>query len=101
MGKKKKQKMNPNKAVPLMQQILDEARSVFEKNKPLANKLAKKARRISLKNKVKMPSSLKRQVCKNCSALLVPGKNLRVRTRNGHVVYYCLDCKKYTRFVYK
>jgi len=101
MGKKKKPKLNPNKAVPLMQQILDKARSVFDKDKSLAKKYARKARRVSLKNKVKMPPHLKRQVCKNCSALLVPGKNLRVRTRNGHVVYYCLDCKKYTRIVYK
>jgi len=81
--------------------ILDKAKEVFDKNPELANKYAKKARRIALKYKLKLPLKLKRRICKNCLSYLVPGKNLRVRTRKGHVVYYCLNCKKFMRIGYK
>ena len=81
--------------------ILNKAKDVFDKNSELANKYAKKARRTALKYKIKLPVGLKRKICKNCHGFLVPGKNLRVRTRKGHVVYYCLNCKKFMRFEYK
>ena len=81
--------------------ILAKAREAFDTKPDLANKYAKKSRRIALKYKLKLPSSLKRRICKNCFSFLVPGKNLRVRTTRGHVTYYCLNCKKFMRFGYK
>jgi len=81
--------------------ILNKAKEVFDRKPDLAHKYAKKARRIALKYKIKLPLGLKRKICKNCYGFLVPGKNLRVRTRKGHVVYYCLNCKKFMRFGYK
>ena len=81
--------------------ILSKAAEVFAKKPELAHKYAKKSRRMALKYKLKLPSTLKRRICKNCFSLLVPGKNLRVRTTRGHVTYYCLNCKKFMRFGYK
>ena len=81
--------------------ILNKAKEVFDRKPDLAHKYAKKARRIALKYKIKLPLVLKRRICKNCHSFLVPGKNLRVRTHRGHVVYYCLECKKFMRIGYK
>lgn len=81
--------------------ILNKAKEVFDEKPDLAHKYAKKARRISLKYKLKLPLNLKRKICKNCYGFLIPGKNLRVRTHKGHAVYYCLECKKFMRFGYK
>tara|TARA_B100000315_G_C14243290_1_gene436305 strand:- start:303 stop:614 length:312 start_codon:yes stop_codon:yes gene_type:complete len=81
--------------------IFDQAKAVFGEKPELAHKYAKKARRIALKYKIKLPLNLKRRICKNCHSYLVSGKNLRVRTRKGNVVYYCLECKKFMRVGYK
>ena len=97
-GTKSKQKVL---ALTEVKDILNKAREIFGKNPDLANKYARKARRIALKYKLKLPVKYKRKICKNCHSFLVPGKNLRVRTRKGHVVYYCLNCKKFMRIGYK
>ena len=81
--------------------ILNKAKEVFDRKPDLAHKYAKKARRTALKYKLKLPLEFKRRICKNCHSFLVPGRNLRVRTHKGHVVYYCLNCKKFMRFGYK
>jgi|TARA_B100001971_G_scaffold195525_1_gene202415 ribonuclease P protein subunit RPR2 len=97
-GTKKQQKES---ALAEVRGIFDQAKQVFDKKPDLAHKYAKKARRIALKYKIKLPLVLKRRICKNCHSYLVPGKNLRVRTRKGNVVYYCLECKKFMRVGYK
>ena len=81
--------------------ILSKAKEVFDEKPGLADKYAKKARRMALKYKIKLPLNLKRRICKNCCSYLVPGKNLRVRTSKGKVVLYCLNCRKFMRIVYK
>ena len=97
-GTKKQQQ---RQALNEIADILDDARKVFDNKPDLAHKYAKKARRTALKYKLKLPLILRRRICKNCFSFLVPGKNLRVRTQRGHVVYYCLECKKFMRFGYK
>ena len=81
--------------------ILAKAKEVFGEKPDLSHKYATKARRMALKYKLKLPLSLKRRICKNCYAFLVPGKNLRVRTTRGHVTYYCLECRHFMRVGYK
>ena len=68
-----------------------------KETKENANKYMKIARRISTKNKVKFTPSQKKSFCKNCISYLVPGKNARVRMHKGMLIYYCLDCKHYSR----
>jgi len=84
-----------------VENILNKAKENFDNKPDLAHKYAKKARRLALKYKLKLPLKLKRKICKNCLCYLVPGKNLRVRTNRGHVVYYCLNCKKFMRIGYR
>ncbi len=97
-GTKKQQQ---NRALGEITSILGKAKEVFGEKPDLADKYAKKARRTALKYKIKLPLELKRRICKNCHCFLVPGKNLRVRTHKGHIVYYCLNCKGFMRVGYK
>jgi len=103
MKKKFKGTKNQQKRLALeeVSDILNKAKEAFEKKPDLAHKYAKKARRTALKYKLKLPLNLKRRICKNCHSYLVPGKNLRVRTNKGHIVFYCLNCKKFMRIRYK
>lgn len=79
--------------------LFDQAKDVFHESSALANRYVALARKISMKFKVRIPRELKRRFCRHCYKYLVPGNNCRVRTHKGKVVYYCLNCKKYMRFV--
>jgi ribonuclease P protein subunit RPR2 len=80
-------------------ELFKQADMMFSRNKILANRYVFLARKISMKYKVKIPRELKRKFCKECSAYLRPGVNCRIRTAKGRVIYYCLDCKRFMRFV--
>ncbi len=80
--------------------LFKEAKTAFKKDPKLSNRYVKLARELAMKYKVRMPRELKRRFCKHCYSYLVPSINVRIRTRNGKVVYYCLNCKKYMRFPY-
>jgi ribonuclease P protein subunit RPR2 len=81
--------------------LMKKAEEVFPKNKSLANRYVTLARKIAMKVNVRFPRELKRKFCKHCYKFIVPGVNARVRTKDGKVVYYCLECKKFTRIPYK
>jgi len=77
--------------------LFQEAAKIFPRNKALANRYVELARKIAMKVKVSIPTTLKRRFCKHCHAYLVPGVNCRVRTRAGKVVISCLVCKNFMR----
>ncbi|MBD3304020.1 ribonuclease P [Candidatus Woesearchaeota archaeon] len=79
--------------------LFRQAEKAFNKNPSLSNRYVTLARKLSMKYKVPIPRELKRKFCKHCYKYLVPGKNCRIRTKDGKVVYYCLNCKKFMRFV--
>ena len=81
--------------------LFKQAKELFDKKPDLADKYTQKARRTALKYKVKLPLKYKRSICKNCYKYLIPGRNLRVRTHKGHMVYCCLNCKGFMRVGYK
>lgn len=67
------------------------------KNQELANKYIQTARRIAMKINLTLPRTYKIKFCKHCYNYFRL-KNYRVRTRDKKIVYYCLNCKKYTKF---
>ena len=81
--------------------LLKQAEEMFSKNPKLSNRYVYLARRIAMKARFKMPSLFKRKFCKHCYHFLMPGKNARIRTREGKLIIYCLNCKKYTRIPLK
>ena len=80
--------------------LFEQAETAFNKDPRLSNRYVELARKIAMKCKLRIPTELKRRFCRHCYCYLVPGKNCRVRTHEGKVVYYCSSCKKYTRFPY-
>lgn len=68
-----------------------------QSSKKLADRYVTMARKIAMKLNLRLSSHLKRKFCKHCGCYLIPGKNLRVRTRNGKLVYYCSECRKFWR----
>jgi ribonuclease P protein subunit RPR2 len=104
MGKKKKYLKELKKQKDIGRErivtLFEQAEDVFRKEPKLSNRYVELARKIAMKCKIRIPTNLKRKVCKHCYCYLVPGKNCRVRTHEGKVVYYCFNCKKYIRFPY-
>lgn len=65
----------------------------------LARRYVRRARRIAERNRLQLPRRFKRFTCDRCDAYLIPGRNARVRTRNGHVVVTCA-CGGQARYPY-
>ena len=65
-----------------------------------ARRYVRLARRIAERNRVPLPTRFKRFTCDACDRFLVPGRNARVRTQDGHVVVTC-DCGSQARYPYR
>ncbi|MFO7925225.1 MAG: ribonuclease P protein component 4 [Halobacteriota archaeon] len=65
----------------------------------LAKRYVRRARRIAERNRIPLPRRFKRFTCARCDAYLIPGRNARVRTKDGHVVVTC-DCGEHARYPY-
>ena len=57
----------------------------------------RKAWNIKQRYRITLPVPLKRKFCRKCLTPWIAGKTVRVRTREGKIVYYCLNCKKYCK----
>ena len=97
---KGKSKRLQNLVLEQIEELFKQAKLRFKEDKKLANKYVQTARKLSMKFKVRIPKELKRRFCRHCYIYLVPGVNLRVRTKNGKVVYYCMECKRFMRYRY-
>lgn len=64
-----------------------------------AREYVRRARRIAERQRLSLPRRFTRFTCDSCDAYLVPGRNARVRTRDGHVVVTC-DCGTQARYPY-
>jgi ribonuclease P protein subunit RPR2 len=58
------------------------------------------ARRVAERHRLPLPRRFKRFTCDRCDRYLVPGRNVRVRTRDGHVAYVC-ECGHVERYPYE
>ncbi len=103
-GKKRPYSKKPQKQVEIAKERIAElfrqAALSFDEDHLLSDRYVEIARKISMKIKVRIPSELKRRFCKHCHSYLVPGRNCRVRTHEGKVVYTCGVCRKFMRFPY-
>lgn len=64
-----------------------------------AKRYVELARRIAERNRLRLPKRFKRSTCDACDAYLIPGRNARVRTQDGHVVVTC-ECGHHARYPY-
>jgi len=65
-----------------------------------AREYVRLARRLAERHRLQLPREFRRFTCDACDAYLVPGRNARVRTRDGHVVVTC-DCGAHARYPYE
>ena len=98
MKKRKKEEKKQSKREAI--EFMNKAEESFDRGeKEKANYYVRKARERAMNSNFRFPKEIKRKFCKHCYSFLKAGVNCRVRTREGKVVYYCMECKKYMRFV--
>jgi ribonuclease P protein subunit RPR2 len=66
----------------------------------LKKRYVKLARTIAMKFRLRIPREYKRRFCKHCGAYWIPSKTVQVRLKNQKVIFYCMECKQYTRIPY-
>lgn len=64
-----------------------------------ARRYVRRARRIAERHRLSLPRQFRRFTCDRCDAYLLPDRNARVRTAEGHVVITC-GCGAHARYPY-
>ena len=77
--------------------LYDEAENAVRRGeKHYAKTLTNLIRRLSQRNRVRIPRRIKRGICKKCGIPLIPGLTARVRLRRQgkttYIVVTCLEC---------
>jgi ribonuclease P protein subunit RPR2 len=78
--------------------LFDQAQVVFPLHPDLSNRYVGLARKIAMRQRVRIDHPFRRQFCRYCSSFLVPGRTSRVRVHDGRVIVTCLICKKRRRY---
>ena len=78
--------------------LFELARAELSNDPAKSERYVSLARKMGMRNRVSIPSELKRDLCRNCGSLLVPGKNSRIRLKDGCVVVTCLVCGGIKRY---
>ncbi len=102
MRARKRLKIDEKKlALEHISELFEQADNVFSFNQDLAHRYVFLARKVQMRFNVKMPRVFKRKFCKHCYHYIRSGVNGRVRIRNGVLVLYCDNCRKFTRIPFK
>jgi len=78
--------------------LFGQAREAFAAHPERSNRYVELARKIAMRQRVRIDRELRHQYCHHCYAFLVPGSNMRVRVHRGNVVVTCRSCNKKTRY---
>jgi len=78
--------------------LFEQAQLAFGEFPDLSNRYVELARKIAMRQRIRIPRELRRRYCHHCSIYLVPGSNMRVRVHRGNVVVTCRSCNKHTRY---
>ena len=83
-----------------IERLRELAREAARDGKPdRAREYVRRARRVAERQRLSLPRPFTRFTCDSCDAFLLPGRNARVRTQDGHVVVTC-DCGNQARYPY-
>jgi ribonuclease P protein subunit RPR2 len=77
--------------------LFGQAKSAFSAHPERSNRYVDLARKIAMRQRIRIDREFRRQFCHHCYIFLVPGKNMRVRVHRGNVVITCQSCNKKTR----
>jgi ribonuclease P protein subunit RPR2 len=74
------------------------ARAAFATHPELSNRYVELARKIAMRQRIRIDREFRREFCRHCSSFLVPGNTSRVRVQGGNVVVTCLYCRQRRRY---
>ena len=77
--------------------LFGQAKHAFGTHPERSNRYVDLARKIAMRQRIRIDREFRRQFCHHCYTFLVPGKNMRVRVHRGTVVITCHACNKKTR----
>ena len=77
--------------------LFKKTEETFQKHPSRANRYIQIARRIAMKLNIHLSKQQKKSICKHCYSYLISGNNATTRIRNGKIITYCKECKKYSR----
>ncbi len=72
--------------------LFDQAGVFYHEHPDWSNRCVEHARKIAMKERVRIPAPFSRQFCRRCSRFLVPGSSSRVRISRGMVTVTCIGC---------
>lgn len=75
-----------------------QAREAFHIHPERSNRYVTLARRIAMRQRVRIDREFRRQYCHHCFTFLVPGQNMRVRVHHSNVVVTCGICNGKMRY---
>ena len=100
MQHKKRKVWIRDMAAQRIRQLFEMADEIFKQDPMMSKRYVYLARRMGMRHRVRIPAELKRRVCKECGAYLVPGANCRVRIKNNMIITMCMDCGRLMRKPY-
>ena len=96
----REKRVSSKAAFKIVESFFNEAGKIFKVDSGKADRLIRKAVRVSNKARRPLPSSFKKRFCRHCGSYWSFSCNVRVRLRGKKVVYSCLDCKSHFRHPY-
>lgn len=79
--------------------LFEQARLSSHLHPEWSDRYVQLARRIAMRQRVRIGRRFKRQFCRHCYTYLIPGVNVRVRVQRGKVIVTCLSCRRQMRYL--
>jgi len=98
MKQKSKNPATKKIAKERISELFAQAKRAFAEHPERSNRYVELARKIAMRQRVRIDREFRRQYCHHCYAFLVPGSNMRVRVHDGNVVVTCGSCNKKMRY---
>lgn len=77
--------------------LFKQAAEFFPADPAISDRCVDLARRIAMRQRIRIDRTFRRQFCRHCHRFLVPGRNMRVRIHQGRVVITCRGCGRRLR----
>lgn len=97
----KKREKEKKAALERIKILFKLAKQEFPKHPERAHRYARMINDLVKKVRVRLPKDVKRFICRQCNQLLVPGKNLKVKSSKGFMIYECLNCGNTRKYGYE
>ncbi|HUU76630.1 MAG TPA: ribonuclease P [Methanoregulaceae archaeon] len=78
-------------------ELFRQADLMFPENPAWSHRCVHLARKIAMRQRIRIDRRFRRRFCHHCYHYLVPGVNMRARVKRGMVVITCLECRRQMR----